>query len=453
MKLVLGRLNATDLRVIRDQGLSKTTSVYAAVAYANEASLIFDWCWENDIPLKYWGRFDHEVPVSTPILEKFVRRQSPNFQGKVMRRFHPKVIWWKGYGCYIGSANLTDSAWYTNIEAGCFLTEKQLDEFEVRADLTHLFEFIDEHSSLVTPKLVELMKSRRKKIFQREQDDADERKKFWDTSLVKPWSGLLTTPKKKKKETEEIKFLDEWLQTMELIRQLSNRAMQPENRPKWVSADLPKFMVGDQFIHAYYEEHVIIKGKAEHEYFYEQNKANPERAIKRALKWWSEQDSAPSNEDELLYDRLPWVRNKLSRQIILELQSYEWEQICFFINSIHDYSRQVSNQQVGLPDDGTSYTMTQKTKALAKTHWQKRNNYGQSLPELLNWLFYSDGQSTLPERIWEADKNPDRKLELLGLSALGELSGWALPDQTPARNNRTSKGLKALGLDVKIYSE
>ncbi|WP_371200120.1 phospholipase, partial [Ectothiorhodospira sp. PHS-1] len=39
---------------------------------------------------------------------------------------------------------------------------------------------------------------------------------------------------------------------------------------------------------------------------------------------------------------------------------------------------------------------------------------------------------------------------LQGLSSLGEIVGWARPDEFPPRNMRTSKGLRALGYNVRI---
>jgi hypothetical protein len=40
----------------------------------------------------------------------------------------------------------------------------------------------------------------------------------------------------------------------------------------------------------------------------------------------------------------------------------------------------------------------------------------------------------------------------LGISALGELVGWALPDKFPPKNNRTSKALYALGNQVRFMA-
>ena len=45
------------------------------------------------------------------------------------------------------------------------------------------------------------------------------------------------------------------------------------------------------------------------------------------------------------------------------------------------------------------------------------------------------------------------KIDGLGISALGELVGWALRDRFPPRNGRTSKALKSLGYNVTIHVE
>jgi phosphatidylserine/phosphatidylglycerophosphate/cardiolipin synthase-like enzyme len=60
-------------------------------------------------------------------------------------RSHSKIIWWKGYGAYIGSANLTESAWYTNIESGIFFTESDLYSSNL---IEQLEEFFDNLASL-----------------------------------------------------------------------------------------------------------------------------------------------------------------------------------------------------------------------------------------------------------------------------------------------------------------
>src|SRR5690242_5139787 len=131
MKLILNGINGRFLREINDNAVSQTERVDAAVAYATKGSLLFDWCLEHDIPLRFWGRFDESVPVGTQLLKTFLDQRSLNYSCKLVRSFHSKVIWWHGYGAYIGSANLTDAAWYRNIEAGCFFTEAEMVDLAI----------------------------------------------------------------------------------------------------------------------------------------------------------------------------------------------------------------------------------------------------------------------------------------------------------------------------------
>jgi hypothetical protein len=85
MKLILGGLNGEYLRDITEAAASDTERVDAAVAYATETSLLFDWCWEKRIPLRFWGRFDEGVPVSVPVLKLFLDRRSASFVCRLVR--------------------------------------------------------------------------------------------------------------------------------------------------------------------------------------------------------------------------------------------------------------------------------------------------------------------------------------------------------------------------------
>jgi hypothetical protein len=61
--------------------------------------------------------------------------------------------------------------------------------------------------------------------------------------------------------------------------------------------------------------------------------------------------------------------------------------------------------------------------------------------------------SDTPSRIFEASSIATWKIPHLGISTIGEIVGWALPDDFPPRNGRTSKALTALGYEVTIHSE
>ncbi len=69
---------------------------------------------------------------------------------------HCKIIWWKGYGAYIGSANLTGRAWYSNIEAGVFYDENDLYNTGLIEQLEEFFDNLSDLDSL--PPCIELTK-------------------------------------------------------------------------------------------------------------------------------------------------------------------------------------------------------------------------------------------------------------------------------------------------------
>ena len=60
------------------------------------------------------------------------------------------------------------------------------------------------------------------------------------------------------------------------------------------------------------------------------------------------------------------------------------------------------------------------------------------------------GNGSVSTRLWNAIRSDDWAIPHVGLSSLGEIVGWARPDEFPPRNMRTSKGLRALGYNVRI---
>src|SRR4051794_2974720 len=105
MELIAGKLNNNWLEGLLDRSKGRSDSTRAAIAYANGDPKLLTFCEENKIKLTLWCRYDSSIPVSIPILENFLLRRSPNFVCKLVADiFHPKVIWWEGFGAYVGSA-------------------------------------------------------------------------------------------------------------------------------------------------------------------------------------------------------------------------------------------------------------------------------------------------------------------------------------------------------------
>jgi phosphatidylserine/phosphatidylglycerophosphate/cardiolipin synthase-like enzyme len=74
------------------------------------------------------------------------------------------VIWWRGHGAYVGSANITQKAWYNNIESGLFLTEAELTSSGQADDIERLFRAVDEHSASLTQELYNAIEARSRQL-------------------------------------------------------------------------------------------------------------------------------------------------------------------------------------------------------------------------------------------------------------------------------------------------
>lgn len=451
MQLIMGGVNGEYLLELTEGARKDTEQVLAAVAYATESSLLFDWCLKNHKPLKFWGRFDETVPISIHILEKFITTASPNYVCKLIRRFHAKVIWWKGYGVYLGSANLTNSAWYTNIEAGCFFKEYEIDNNEMRGELETFFKKVDEHSSPLTSELLTLLKNRSTSVNDHNKSDRDKKNKFNDTNLVNKWDGLGVFNKKKQHERDKEKFINEWNDTLQSIRGIATRVSDANNRPPWISSDTPSGALADQFLHAHYYNRTFEGNNARYEEHFKKNTNDPAAALEDAINWWRSLESPPSKEDEMLNISAPKLRTLLSEEKLLSLSQDDLEFLCFNVHSIKDHARRVANDIVGLPG-GRQYSIEEKASAFSEFLFQARSTEGVNIFEVLNMILYSGPKDDLPHRLWDAITRPRWRIDHLGISALGEIVGWALPDDFPPRNGRTSKALRSLGYDVTVHS-
>ena len=64
----------------------------------------------------------------------------------------------------------------------------------------------------------------------------------------------------------------------------------------------------------------------------------------------------------------------------------------------------------------------------------------------------SSGPANAAERLWIAANDSEWKIPRMGPHILGELIGYARPEEYPPRNNRVSKTLYALGFESITYS-
>ena len=451
MRLILNGINSHYLRYITDNYPAETELVEAAVAYASASELLFEWCWKHNIPLRFWGRFDNQLPVSVNILRVFLNRRSPNFTCKLVRRFHAKVVWWHGVGAYIGSANCTDSAWNGNIEAGCFFEETELEAQGIDTELSDFFNQIEEHAAPLTEELLKAMEARERELTQLNDQDKSQAKAFWDIGSVHKWPGLVTVRPAAAAERKKRVFLDEWFRTLQILRDIGDFISRDGNRPPWLRPEIPSGAQADQFLDAHYANHVI--GEDRHSYFeerYEKNKNNPAMALEDAVKWWHAQLKPPSKEDRMLFEWAPYLRSALSDDRILKLNEEEFEAVCQRVWSVQDHARRLANATLNL-SGGQRYDMERKTRELARFLYARRAQNGSNILEVMYHVLYDGSDDDVPNRLWDAISDTKWRIEHFGISALGEIIGWALPNKFPPRNNRSSKSLRSLGYAITVY--
>jgi hypothetical protein len=215
MQLILNGINGRYLREINDNSAQETEYVEAAVAYVTDETLLFEWCWNKNIPLRFWGRFDASIPVNVGILRTFLSRKSPNFSCKLLTHFHAKVIWWHGFGAYVGSANLSDAAWYGNIEAGCFFDETELVASGTDIQLQAFFQRTDENASPLSEELFRAIENRARELQRLDEHDRERRRMFMATTSIHQWKGLLREPHNTALARQRGAFLTEWYKTLQ----------------------------------------------------------------------------------------------------------------------------------------------------------------------------------------------------------------------------------------------
>lgn len=452
MEFVGRPITGNMLQNIHSAAIGECAEVKAAVAYATKPTgdiLLFEDCLTRGKKLTFYGRVDGSCPIDLRILDWFLRKNSPNaICNLVPHWLHAKVIWWVGQGAYIGSANLTDRAWYQNFEAGVYITHEELEHF---GQLLHLEAFFDGLAQEAIPldreeydRQVKQQKAREELLAKLRKIESD----YEDNHLrLKERAPPISVqPSRKARDSKIAEFAKEWGQTLTLIRAIGACVSADENRPSWISADVPPGVQGDQFLHAHYYQTVRPHlEKDAYERDFRNNRLSPEAALRKALAWWKSGDYKHDGEASMIYIAAPLLRQLLASGNITKLTEAEWVNALTHVHAFGDHAAKISNSYLGLgPDPGSAA----KGDALAQMLWQQRSGNGMSAPEVLNFVIWGPGD--VAERIWRASHERDYKLPHIGANILGEIVGWARPTDFPPRNSRTSKALRALGNDVEV---
>jgi len=448
MRFVANVLNRTHLTDMLPSKEDEVDGVLASIAYGssstNEKDDFIGHCVANRYRLDIWMRYDHTVPVAIPLLRRLLKHHKDNIFCKLIPDvLHSKVIWWKGYGAYLGSANLTDRAWFTNIEAGLFLTEADLQRDGMHNELENYFDQlrdIDKAFPLSEELIIEMeaIEAARKGTY-------DLGKNLRKTPK---WEGLVFIEKNKAINRSKENFRKEWQSTLTDLRKIGEALS--SHRPQWISEETPINWQVDQFLHAYYYNRVGEGNAKPFEDYYNKNFPDPQAALKEAISWWKSTKTAPSHEDETFEENAPTLRRLLSKDNILKLTESDVADVCSKTHATREHIIKMDLATLGRADLKT-LSRTERIPLYAVWLIKQKNAKGESVLDLLNYVLYGGKDEDLWLRLFTAARDPQYTIPHYGLNSMAEVVGWARPEIAPPRNGRTSKALRALGYDVKIY--
>lgn len=463
MKLVMGSLNKVWLRGLLSESIGRCTKVRAAVAYAQNGHDFFDHCKREGVFLKYYGLLDFESAVSPTLLQEFQVWGSTRVDCRlVYGHFHPKVIWWEDFGVYIGSANLTKKAWSDNVECGVFYTQEEVEAQGLEAELEEMFEYIQGQSVPVTDELIEKLKRIEKESGRYSAEARAQRERYerlFSNLRPHPGIGSFHMPEKHR-TTARDKFMKEWAETLQTLRNLARDFKQLDRRPTWVSPTANDAVHFDQLLHAYYYG-VVCKAEAENEdekgsvarvnEAYARNKDRREAALLEAVNYWVGLKEAPFSEESFIAESAPRMEELFSPEGLAHMTRETFTEAMSNVHAFRTHARQQANTFFNLPA-GYKATEAERVRLLAHWLWEHKHPSGKHVRDLLRYLLWNP-LPEMEERLWTCLRDPAWKIEHLGQSALGEVIGWARPDKYPPRNDRTNKALRALGYDIKLFGE
>jgi len=453
MRIIAGALNRNYLVNVHEKAIHCCSAVKMAVAYAAGETRILADCKKNEIPLIFYGRYDPSVPVALPILKMFLDARSAIFTCRVVPDiFHPKVIWWQDAGVYVGSANMTPNGWFGNIEVGTYFSADEMIEYELEDQLNELFAEIDKYSHPLTDEVyAELEREEKGRAAIREQTSG-RAGMFAKKRSIPALAPLTFRTKKSSRDARRDNFTKEWHSTLQILRNIAVRVSTDKYRPTWIDPTVPGGVQADQFLHAFYYSNVRSGNRSLHVNLHKTNESNPQKALLSAMEWWKTLKHPPHNEDVTISQWSPAIRASLAANNVLALCEKEFKSTLAMIHAVREHSLRVRNSTLGLPENKVTNREVRLEK-LGEWLFRQTSKEGHTVLETMNYVLYGGQRSDVPNRIWEAIDSDQWRIPELGVSSIGELVGWALPDAFPPRNGRTSKALYALGYPVRIHSE
>lgn len=461
VQVVMGELNGTRLLDLMNGAVGRCNRISAAVAYASRTDPFFEHCQQHGIFLEYYGLLDEGAAVSISVLQQMLRAGPLSVQPRVIKgHFHSKIIWWHGYGAYIGSANLTANAWFTNVECGVFFEDSEILGHSLESDLQLQLDYLWKVSEPVTSELVNALDKLRPVRSDAYVAQKRLRSQFeLATGGIKTHVGL-TSYGPPTETTAFTQFTSEWNETLELLRGLRKEFQRIGKSPTWVEPTADPTVHFDQFLHAFYYVKVRDEGNDEESArtvdlvnrSHEKNRSDTVAALQEAIDWWAAIPEAPYGEDEFIHITAPRMRLAFSEPKLREWTIQDFQDVFFDVHAFRMHARQMRNVYLGLPRDHKENIRARSDRVATWLWNQPRTESQAHIRELLKFLIWGESPFSMVERLWSVTREERWRYDHFGPSTLGEAVGWARPSDFPPRNNRTNKALRALGHNVRLFS-
>jgi hypothetical protein len=456
MELLLDYTNIRGFYRIISKLPYETRTIYASIAY-NTSELLVKKAIEKNIELNWWGLFDGKQSTRHDLIELALKNKNIIHFHPIKQNFHSKMIYFENYGLYIGSANMTEKALKENIESGIFLSQIDLIENNLIRQIEEYFLFLEKFPELTEDDIklyINFINSHPELKRINNEDEHKLENEFNQLFLHLPYNDSAVSDEKDKLSTKNKainEFTKEWRSTLNILLHIMDYFSDNTYYPKWLEKIYPKGIITDQMIHAYY--YSIINNEERKSYqicrkYYEKNKGNRDKAIVDVLRWWKSLEFAPTNENIHIEEWSVINGKLLSPDKILNLSEEELIQ-CYLHNyAAKNHARQIPKKTLNLPRNERA-TEEECTRAMGKYHYGIKNKLGMNILELFHYVIYGENEP-IEIRINKA-LSDEYCIQHVGQSVLGELIGWARPNEYPIRNNRVNKTLLALGYDVRIF--
>ena len=449
MRMIANSLNAEYLSaVLRGIDRSTLSGIDAAVAYTTEIDEIATLAKETNVPFVLYTLIDCDFPHAR-VVQRFL--DGPVHWQLLLTRdfFHAKVLWLRGVGAYIGSANLTQQAWWQNIECGLWIAEDELEEQGLDDALVQFFAQLGASGRFVPAAQEHLDAVRKLARASKAVSDAKAELSATANSLLGgvPGGTARALVVGKGDNLALQRFITEWESTLTILRKLVKKAESAPG-PSWIDPSVPSSIVQDQATEYWWHTHVRrneehVPAQTMMMQYHERNRGAPDVVVDQLFEEWSGFEASDSWAQFLNIAPIE-TRDLLSRESLATIDVDGLTKVILNTHAAREHARQALKSDLGDIEGGS--TIDERCRLLAELWLRTKPAPNRGVREVLDFVIWGDAiDPRIAARLWTAAHDPAWKIRRLGLSILGELIGYARPDQYPPRNHRVSKTLFALG--------